>query len=133
MARIAGVVDVGSNTMRLQVASVAAQSVETIHTRRVRLGLAHELETTGRISGERIAAAAEAARQLVDEGHAQHAESVDIFVTAPGRQAENAADFVAAIERAARRRVRILAPDDEARLAFAGAVALSPCTDRLAA
>src|SRR2546421_711445 len=42
-------------------------------------------------------------------------------------------ELVAAIERAAGRRVRILTPDEEARLAFTGAVALSRPAARLVA
>ena len=123
--RTAAVVDVGSNTVRLLVARVDAHGLDRSHTERMRLGLAHELEATGRISERRIAATAEAVRRLVDEAHARRAESIDVFVTAPGRQAENGAELVAAIERAARHPVSVLSADDEARFAFAGAVALS--------
>ena len=129
MAQTAAVVDVGSNTVRLLVARMGADRIEQTHTERVRIGLAHELEATGRVPEDRIYTTAEAVGRLVDEAHARRAEAIDIFITAPGRQAENALELVAAIERAAGRRVRILTPDEEARLAFTGAVALSRPSD----
>jgi exopolyphosphatase/guanosine-5'-triphosphate,3'-diphosphate pyrophosphatase len=125
MAQTAAVVDVGSNTVRLLVARVGANGLERTYTERVRIGLAHELEATGRISDDRISTTAQTVSRLVDEAHARRAEAIDVFVTAPGRQAENAVELVTAIERAAGRRVRILSADEEARLAFAGALALS--------
>ncbi|TML65950.1 MAG: hypothetical protein E6G13_14515 [Actinobacteria bacterium] len=133
MAQTAAVVDVGSNTVRLLVARMGADRIEQTHTERVRIGLAHELEATGRVPEDRIYTTAEAVGRLVDEAHARRAEAIDIFITAPGRQAENALELVAAIERAAGRRVRILTPDEEARLAFTGAVALSRPAARLVA
>src|SRR6185437_10935634 len=54
-------------------------------------------------------------------------------VTAPGRQAENGAELAAALERAAGTPVRVLTADEEARLAFAGAVAASGAGEGLVA
>jgi exopolyphosphatase/guanosine-5'-triphosphate,3'-diphosphate pyrophosphatase len=56
-----------------------------------------------------------------------------VVVTAPGRQAANSGDLVAALERAARRRVHVLSPEDEARLAFAGAVGAAQASARVVA
>jgi exopolyphosphatase / guanosine-5'-triphosphate,3'-diphosphate pyrophosphatase len=47
---------------------------------------------------------------------------VEVVVTAPGRQAENGQQLVAALVHAAQAPVRVLSPQEEARLAFAGAV-----------
>src|SRR5436305_1398366 len=108
MAQTAAVVDVGSNTVRLLVARVGADGLERRHTERVRIGLAHELETTGSIPAGGISTTAEAVARLVEQAHARRAEAIDVFITAPARQAQNALALVTAIERAAGRRVRIL-------------------------
>jgi exopolyphosphatase/guanosine-5'-triphosphate,3'-diphosphate pyrophosphatase len=61
------------------------------------------------------------------------ARSVEVVVTAPGRQAENGEQLVAALVHAAQVPVRMLSPDDEARLAFAGAVSSAQRSARLVA
>src|SRR5581483_9444008 len=56
------------------------------------------------------------------------AESLDVFLTAPGRQSANAGELVDAIARAAGQPVRILSTDEEGRLAYSGAVATADVT-----
>ena len=125
MTRTAAVVDVGSNTVRLVVARCGVGAVETMHTERVRLRLAREIQHDGRLAEETVAATAAAVRAMCARARRLQADSLDVLVTAPGRQAGNGHALAEAIERAARHPVRILSPDDEARLAFAGAVALA--------
>ena len=125
MTRSAAVVDVGSNTVRLVVARVGPATVEPTHTERVRLGLGREIEQAGRISETTVAATAAAVHAMCAHARRLQASSLDVLVTAPGRQAVNGSELAAAIARAASQPVRILSPEDEARLAFAGAVALA--------
>jgi exopolyphosphatase/guanosine-5'-triphosphate,3'-diphosphate pyrophosphatase len=87
-----------------------------------------ELEVRGRISAETAAATADAVRRLVSHPRAHRAASVDVLVAAPGRQAENGAELSAAIEQAIGLPVRILSAEEEARLAFAGAVTVAEPT-----
>ena len=124
MARTAAVIDVGSNTVRLLVARRGACAPVPTHTERVQLALGREVEDHGRISDKSLATTADVVRRLCAHARAHRAETIDVLVTSPGRQAENGSDLVDAIERAVEARVRILSPDEEARLAFAGAVAM---------
>ena len=133
MARTAAVIDVGSNTVRLLVARCSASSLLPTHTERVRLGLAHEIEEDEAIGDANIAAAAEAVRDLCARARGCGAESVEVLVTAPGRQAQNGAELVEAIQRESGQRVRVLSAEEEARLAFAGAVAGAEPSARLVA
>ena len=55
MSRIAAVIDVGSNTVRLVTARCSGAHLDELHTERVRLGLGHELEDTGRLDDESVA------------------------------------------------------------------------------
>jgi exopolyphosphatase/guanosine-5'-triphosphate,3'-diphosphate pyrophosphatase len=121
-----GVLDVGSNTIRLLVAGVERGEVVPLDKEKVRLGLGEEIERFGRVSDVHVAAAAKAVRKLAATARACGVESLDVFLTAPGRQAGNAAELVAAIARAAGVSVRVLSAEEEGRLAYAGAVANTP-------
>src|SRR5581483_1509200 len=61
------------------------------------------------------------------------ATSLDVLVTSPGRQAENASTLVRTLTRAAGVQVRVLSAEEEAQLAFTGAVAAMEPTDGLVA
>ena len=119
----AGIVDVGSNTMRLLVARSRKGGVEAVHVERVPLGLGEDVERLGLISPEKLVAAESAVRSLVDCARAQGAGSLEILVTSPGRQAENGDELRSALEVGSGLPVRILSADEEARLAYAGALA----------
>jgi exopolyphosphatase/pppGpp-phosphohydrolase len=118
-----GVLDIGSNTIRLLVASVDNGVITAIEKERVRLPLGEEIERTGRVAATSIAAASKAVRKLCVLARRNTIESLDVFLTAPGRQSANADELVAALGRAARHPVRVLTTEEEGRLAYAGAVA----------
>jgi len=118
-----GVLDVGSNTIRLLVASVDDGVITPIERERVRLPLGEEIERTGCVSATTIAAAADAVRKLCVRARRDTLESLDVFLTAPGRQSANADELVGSLGRAARQSVRVLTTEEEGRLAYAGAVA----------
>jgi exopolyphosphatase/guanosine-5'-triphosphate,3'-diphosphate pyrophosphatase len=118
-----GVLDVGSNTIRLLVASVDNGVIIPIEKERFRLPLGDEIERTGRVSATSIAAASKAVRKLCGLARRNTLESLDIFLTAPGRQSANGDELVASLGRAARNPIRVLTTEEEGRLAYAGAVA----------
>jgi exopolyphosphatase/guanosine-5'-triphosphate,3'-diphosphate pyrophosphatase len=118
-----GVVDIGSNTIRLLVADVEADAVVPVDKERVRLSLGEEIERTGGVSETSIAAAAKAVRKMCTTARREGVESLDVFLTAPGRQSANGSKLVAALQRAAEQPVRVLSTDEEGRLAYGGAVA----------
>jgi exopolyphosphatase/guanosine-5'-triphosphate,3'-diphosphate pyrophosphatase len=123
MAMRLGVVDVGSNTIRLLVARVEGDTVVPVDKERVRLSLGEEVERTGGVSETSIAAASSAVRKMCATARSAGVESLDVFLTAPGRQSANAGELVAAVQRAAGQPVRVLSTDEEGRLAYGGAVA----------
>ena len=118
-----GVIDVGSNTIRLLVARVEDDAVVPVDKERVRLSLGEEIERSGGVSETSIAAAAKAVRKMCATARREGVESLDVFLTAPGRQSANAAELVAAVQRAAEQPVRVLSTEEEGRLAYGGAVA----------
>ena len=118
-----GVVDVGSNTIRLLVARLEGGEVLPVTKARVRLSLGEEIERTGEVSDTSILAAEHAVAKLCALARRHAVESLDVFLTAPGRQSGNAGQLVASLARAARHPVRVLSTDEEGRLAYGGAVA----------
>jgi exopolyphosphatase/guanosine-5'-triphosphate,3'-diphosphate pyrophosphatase len=121
-----GVLDVGSNTTRLLIARVNGGVVVQLDKEKVRLALGEEIERYGAVSDVHVAAAAKAVRRMAKRARSHRVESLDVFVTAPGRQSANAEELVDALTRAAGVPVRVLSTDEEGRLAYAGAVATAP-------
>jgi exopolyphosphatase/guanosine-5'-triphosphate,3'-diphosphate pyrophosphatase len=118
-----GVLDIGSNTIRLLVAVVERGAVVRVDKEKVRLSLGEEIERYGVVSDVNVAAAAKAVRKMAKRARGHGVESLDVFLTAPGRQSGNADELVAALTRAAAAPVRVLSTEEEGRLAYAGAVA----------
>ena len=117
-----GVIDVGSNTTRLLVASAEPDGLEPLETQKVRLTLGAEIERHGAVSDVHLAAAAKAVRGMASVARRKRVASLDVFLTAPGRQATNSAELVAALSRAARVQARVLTKEEEGTLAYRGAV-----------
>jgi exopolyphosphatase/guanosine-5'-triphosphate,3'-diphosphate pyrophosphatase len=114
-----GVVDVGSNTVRLLLAS----GDRPVLSLRETLGLGECVERLGSIPDEKLEEAARVVAAFVDAAWAEGATQLEVLITSPGRQASNGAQLLAVIRAAASAPVRILSADEEGRLAFAGAVA----------
>ena len=123
-----GVIDIGSNTVRLLVAAVENGTLKCVREERTALGLARDIEATGGIGEPKLRRAGELARRYA--GHATEAGAalVEVLVTAPGRQSENGAELVAAISSSTGLPVRALSAEDEGRLAFSGVVSSLPAT-----
>jgi exopolyphosphatase/guanosine-5'-triphosphate,3'-diphosphate pyrophosphatase len=118
-----GVVDVGSNTVRLLVAQRRGAGLVTLTEAREHLFLGDDVERHGRLSEVRMEEAARCAGRYAREARSRGAQAVDVLVTAPGRQSANGDQLVRALRSATGAPVRVLTADEEGRLAFAGAVA----------
>jgi exopolyphosphatase/guanosine-5'-triphosphate,3'-diphosphate pyrophosphatase len=119
-------IDVGSNTVRLLVATLDDGSVKPVHEERTAVGLASEIERTGSIPDEKIERAAQVARRYARDAAKLGAARTDVLVTAPARQSRNGNELVEAISAATRLPVRPLSAEEEGRLAFAGVVSTFP-------
>jgi exopolyphosphatase/guanosine-5'-triphosphate,3'-diphosphate pyrophosphatase len=114
-----GVIDVGSNTTRLLVTDADLNPLET---QKVRLALGEEIERHGAVSTVHVAAAARAVRDMASAARRKRVASLDVFLTAPGRQATNSAELVTTLSRAAGLQARVLSKDEEGTLAYRGAI-----------
>ena len=117
-----GVIDVGSNTVRLLIAAQSGLAVDALCERRAYLRLGEEVERLGWISESKLRATAETVRGFAREAAGYGCHHLEVVLTAPGRRAANADELVDALARAAAGRVRVLSAEDEGRLAWAGAL-----------
>jgi len=121
------VVDVGSNTIRLLVAARSRTGLSCVARGKRAVGLGADVERLGAVSAAKLGEAAECVGAFATEARAAGAVGLDIVVASPGRQARNADQLVRMLSRAAGAPVRVLSRDEEARLAFDGAlVSASP-------
>jgi exopolyphosphatase/guanosine-5'-triphosphate,3'-diphosphate pyrophosphatase len=119
----AGVVDVGSNTVRLLVADIDRHgSIEPVVEERAFLGLGAEIAETGTLAVATVSTTARVCRRYAKRARALGADRTRVIVTAPGRQGSSAAHLVSALREAAQLPVRVLAPEQEGRLAYTGAL-----------
>jgi len=118
----AACIDIGSNTTRLLVADCDRDGLQQIHQEREFTRISRGLGDGDPIPQAKIAEAtsvvAEQSRRATDLG----AQTVRAVATAAIRRAGNGAELADAIRTACGVEVRILTGDEEARLAFVGAV-----------
>jgi exopolyphosphatase / guanosine-5'-triphosphate,3'-diphosphate pyrophosphatase len=117
------VIDVGSNTIRLLVAARSQAGLTCVARGKRAVGLGTDVERLGGVSAAKLAEAAECVAGFAAEARTARAVHLDVVVASPGRQAENADQLVHMLSRAAGVPVRVLTRDEEARLAFDGALA----------
>jgi exopolyphosphatase/guanosine-5'-triphosphate,3'-diphosphate pyrophosphatase len=120
------VVDVGANTLRLLVAEPDRRGLVVVLEERRRTGLGADVERLGRLTPEKIARSAEAARKEVRRARKLGAGRIEVVVTSPWRNAENGEELVDALVDSTAVHVRPLTGEEEAELAFIGAVAATP-------
>src|SRR5262245_14903292 len=121
-----GVIDVGSNTVRLLVAGRQKGRIRPICEERAQVGLARDIEQMGLISDVKLRLAADRAEAFAAQALQAGASTIEVLVTAPGRQSRNGDLLVARIASATGFPVRALSAEEEGRLAFAGVAASLP-------
>lgn len=116
---VVGVVDVGSNTVRLLV----TRGSRTVLTEREMLHLGADVEQHGEISAEKLALVTELVGRYADEARAAGAVALEVLIASPGRQARNGVELRELLAAASGAPTRILTAVEEGRLAFVGALA----------
>jgi len=117
-----GVIDVGSNTLRLLVASVVGSSARTLREERAHLGLGEEILRHGRIRRTKLDEVAAVTGEYARIARKLGVRELETVVTAPGRQGDQPQRLLDTIGRATAADVLVVSAEEEGRLAFAGAV-----------
>jgi exopolyphosphatase/guanosine-5'-triphosphate,3'-diphosphate pyrophosphatase len=120
---VVGIVDIGSNTARLLVASVDEHGVEQLARDRRYLRLGDDVHAFGRIGARKLEEAGDVADRFARRARKNGAERLETIVTAPGRQAANGDELVRMLAESTHAPVLQLTGEDEGRLAWEGAVA----------
>jgi exopolyphosphatase/guanosine-5'-triphosphate,3'-diphosphate pyrophosphatase len=117
-----GILDVGSNSMRLLVARVDRGNVKELARERVYLRLGDDAYRLGRISAAKLEQTSDVAGRFARVARKASVERLETIVTAPGRQAENGDELMSVLANATRASVVVLDAGEEGRLAWHGAV-----------
>ncbi len=127
------IVDIGSNSVRLVVYEAPTRVAATLQNEKTICAIGRDMVTTGRLHAEGCAAALEALARFRVIADGLRCEAREAVATAAARDASNGAEFIARAERAWGGPIRILAGEDEARIAAEGVVAGIPDANGLAA
>lgn len=118
-----GVVDLGTNTVRLLVAALDDGRLEQLDNAASMTRLGAAIGPDGRIDEAKIAEVADIVGGYVERASLLGAADIRIIATSAAREAANGEDLVDAVQRAAGLPLSIIDEDEEARLAFFGALA----------
>jgi len=110
-------IDVGSNAIRLAIATVdATGQYQVVHNAREAVRLGHDVFATGRISDVTIKAALEAFRRFREQLSKYSVTRFKAVATSALREAENGEAFVALVLKRHRIPISVIGPEEEARL-----------------
>lgn len=127
------IVDIGSNSVRLVVYEAQSRTAATLQNEKSICAIGRDMVTSGRLHAEGCTAALEALSRFRMIADGLNVETRDAVATAAARDASNGAEFIRKAEAAWGRPIRVLAGEDEARIAAEGVVAGIPDADGLAA
>jgi exopolyphosphatase/guanosine-5'-triphosphate,3'-diphosphate pyrophosphatase len=128
-----GVIDLGSNSLRLVVFERLGAAVFPLFNEKVMCGLGRGISPTGRLNPEGVALALVNLRRFVAFAHAIAVDHLAVLATAAVRDASDGEAFAAEVERQCRVPVKIIDGAEEARLSAAGVLAGIPDADGIVA
>ncbi|MCU0945078.1 MAG: Ppx/GppA family phosphatase, partial [Rubritepida sp.] len=125
-----GVVDLGSNSVRLVVYEGLARNPHAIFNEKAVLGLGRGLHATGRLNEEAAAQALTVLGRYHALARGMGADPVEVLATAAVRDASNGAAFMEALGAAMPgAAVTVLSGEEEARLSAQGLLLGVPAAD----
>src|SRR5215471_14847879 len=128
-----GVIDLGSNSLRLVVFERLGAALFPLFNEKVMCGLARGLGSTGRLNPEGVGLALVNLRRFVAFAKAIGVDHLAVLATAAVRDADDGEAFAAEVEHQCRVQVRIIDGAEEARLSAAGVLAGIPDADGVVA
>jgi len=127
------VVDIGSNSVRLVVYESLSRMPATVHNEKAICSIGRDMVTTGRLHAAGMAMALEVLARFKILADGLQVTIREAVATAAARDAENGQDFIRRAEAAWGAPIRVLAGEEEARLAAEGVLAGIPDADGLVA
>lgn len=121
-----GVIDIGSNSIRLVVFDRPARALIQVFNEKVLCGLGRGLDTTGRLNPAGVASALENLPRFAAIAAVMGAARIEAFATAAVRDAADGPAFLDEVRRLCGFDVRLLSGTEEARLSALGAVSAIP-------
>ncbi len=126
-----GVIDIGSNSVRLVVYERLARSPTPFFNEKVLLGLGRTVAEKGELEPTAIRQTEQALKRFRALADQMGVHTLDVLATAAIREATNGADFIAMAEAVCGAPVRVLDGASEARFAGLGIVSGIPDADGL--
>lgn len=115
-----GVIDIGSNSVRLVVYEGAVRSPTPLFNEKVLCGLGRSVATTGSLAPEAVERAIHALVRFKAIARVLGVKNIKAIATAAVREATNGVEFIARGEAAAGVHIEVLSGETEARLAAQG-------------
>ncbi len=115
-----GVVDIGSNSVRLVVYEGAVRAPTPVFNEKILCGLGRSVATTGSLGLEAVERALAALSRFRVIAHILSVKNIRVIATAAVRDAQNGRDFIERGERAIGTKIEVLSGETEARLAAQG-------------
>jgi exopolyphosphatase/guanosine-5'-triphosphate,3'-diphosphate pyrophosphatase len=130
--RRVGVIDVGSNSVRLVVYDVRGRAMQPRFNEKVLAGLGKGLNSTGKLNKDGVDVAVGALSRFASITRAQQVETLHAFATAAVRESSDGKDFVDRVKKETGIALLVLPGSEEARYAAQGVLAGSPGVDGVA-
>jgi exopolyphosphatase/guanosine-5'-triphosphate,3'-diphosphate pyrophosphatase len=121
-----GIIDVGSNSIRLVVYERASRAPLPVFNEKVLCGLARGLDATGRLNAAGVELALANIDRFVTLAKNMKVRSLDLLATAAVRDAADGPDFMREIERRPEIKAHIVSGQDEARYSGYGVICGMP-------
>jgi exopolyphosphatase/guanosine-5'-triphosphate,3'-diphosphate pyrophosphatase len=130
-ARHIGIIDIGSNSIRLVVFDGLSRIPHPLFNEKVMCGLGRGLERTGKLNPDGAVLALDNLARFAELSRAMGVRRLRVVGTSAVRDATDSHDFVAAVRRRAGLKVEVLDGKEEARLAALGVLSGIPDADGL--
>ncbi|UFZ05293.1 exopolyphosphatase [Bradyrhizobium ontarionense] len=117
-----GVIDIGSNSVRLVVYQAMERSLVTVFNEKALCGLGREVQTTGLLAADAVDKALTALKRFRALCKVQKVGEVHAIATAACRDASNGPDFIAKAEKICGASIQILTGPEEARYSALGVI-----------
>jgi exopolyphosphatase/guanosine-5'-triphosphate,3'-diphosphate pyrophosphatase len=117
-----GVIDIGSNSVRLVVYERLNRAPLPLFNEKALVGLGRGIALTGKLDAKAVDSALGAIRRYRALSDQMRAKELHVFATAAARDAKNGPEFITQIEKITRGSVSLLTGPEEARLSALGVI-----------